>query len=374
MSDKEEKREPLRVGVIGCGAGLFHLEGYAENPRVRTVALAGLDTDRCASLAERFNVPHVYRDYQDLLAQDDIDAVSIAVPNFLHKPVAIAALEAGKHVLIEKPLARNEAEGRAMVEAAEKAGKILAISFQRRSRHDVQIVREQVQSGALGRIYYSKAFWMRRSGIPGWGSWFTSKEAAGGGPLIDLGVHVLDLILYVLGNPKVASVSASTYAEIGTQGRGNWAGRNQQFIPEGHKGYEVEDLASAFIRFEDGGTLLLEASWASYGEMEDDFGIQVYGSNGGARIHSVKYADTDTLRMWSRIGDTTQESAPTVVGRKGHAEIIRGFVDGILDGKPVSPDGHEGLDRVRLIDAIYRSAELGREISLSEGVPVADAE
>ncbi|MGC4190821.1 MAG: Gfo/Idh/MocA family oxidoreductase [Thermomicrobiales bacterium] len=374
MADKGEAREPLRVGVIGCGAGLFHLEGYSEDPRVRVVALAGLDTDRCATLAERFNVPNVYRDYQDLLAQDDIDAVSIAVPNFLHMPVAIAALEAGKHVLIEKPLARNEAEGRAMVEAAEKAGKILAISFQRRSRHDVQVMREQVQSGALGRIYYSKAFWMRRSGIPGWGSWFTSKEAAGGGPLIDLGVHVLDLILYVLGNPKVATVSATTYAEIGTQGRGNWAGRNQQFIPEGHKGYEVEDLASAFVRFEDGGTLLLEASWASYGEMEDDFGIQVYGSNGGARIHSVKYADTDTLRMWSSIGDTTQESAPTVVARKGHTEIIHGFVDGILDGKPVSPDGIEGLDRVRLIDAIYRSAELGREISLSEDTAVAEAE
>lgn len=312
MAEQETPREPLRVGVIGCGAGLFHLEGYSQDPRVKIVALAGLDTDRCTSLAERFNVPNVYRDYQDLLAQDDIDAVSIAVPNFLHKPVAIAALEAGKHVLIEKPLARNEAEGQAMVEAAEKAGKILAISFQRRSRHDVQLMREQVQNGDLGRVYYSKAFWMRRSGIPGWGSWFTSKEAAGGGPLIDLGVHVLDLILYVLGNPKVATVSATTYAEIGTQGRGNWVGRSQGFIPDGHKGYEVEDLASAFIRFEDGGTLLLEASWASYGEMEDDFGIQVYGSKGGARMHSVKYADTDTLRTWSPYGDTTLDRKSVV--------------------------------------------------------------
>ncbi|HEU0165890.1 MAG TPA: Gfo/Idh/MocA family oxidoreductase, partial [Thermomicrobiales bacterium] len=303
---------------------------------------------------------------------DEVDAVSIAVPNFMHAPVAIAALDAGKHVLIEKPLARNEEEGRQMVEAAERNGKILAISYQRRTRHDVQIVREQVQSGAFGRVYYSKAFWMRRSGIPGWGSWFTSKEAAGGGPLIDLGVHVLDLALYVLGNPRVTSVSASTYAEIGTQGRGNWVGASNRFVPEGHKGYEVEDLASAFIRFEDGGTLLLEASWASYGEMEDDFGIQVYGSQGGARIHSVKYSTSDTLRIFSGIADTTQVSAPVVVAREGHAGITRGFVDGILNGTPVSPDGYEGLDRVRLIDAIYRSAELVREVLL-EDVPVSTA-
>jgi len=368
-----ETEQKLRVGVIGSGAGQFHLEGYTEEPRTEIVAIAGLD-DRVPVLAQKYNVPNVYRDYQDLLAQDDIDAVSIAVPNFLHAPMAIAALEAGKHVLIEKPLARFESEAQQMVDAADKAGKILAVSFQRRSRHDIEIMREQIQSGALGRIYYSKAFWMRRAGIPGWGSWFTSKNAAGGGPLIDLGVHVLDLILYVLGNPKVTTVSASSYAEIGPQGKGNWAGTAQKFIPEGHKGYEVEDLASAFLRFEDGGTLLLEASWASYGEMEDDFGIQVYGSNGGARLHSVKYSDEDTLRLWSSIGNTTQESAPTVVKRNGHREIIRGFVDGILNRTPVSPDGREGLDRVRLIDAIYRSAELGREISLTEGVAVAESE
>jgi len=366
--------EQLRVGVIGCGAGLFHLEGYADEPRVKVEALAGLDTDRCHSLAARFNIPRVYRDYRELLEQDDIDAVSIAVPNSLHATVAIAALEAGKHVLIEKPLARSEAEGQLMVEAAERTGKILAIAFQRRSRHDIEIVRDQVQSGAFGRVYYSKAFWMRRSGIPGWGSWFTSKEAAGGGPLIDLGVHVLDMALYVLGNPTVVSVSAATYAEIGPQGLGNWVGRTQGFVPEGHKGYEVEDLATAFLRLEDGGTLLLEASWASFTEMDDDFGVQFYGSKGGARIFSEKYADTGTLRLFSRIGDTTQDSNPKLASRKGHSFIIRGFVDGILDGKPVSPDGREGLDRVRLIDAIYRSAELGKEIALQEGVSVAASE
>lgn len=361
------EKEQLRVGVIGCGAGIFHLEGYQEEPRAKVVALAGLDTDRCEMLANKFDIPRVYRDYQDLLAQDDIDAVSVAVPNILHLPVALAAFEAGKHVLIEKPLARNAEEGVKMVEAAKAHGKLLGISFQRRTRHDVRLLREAVENGDFGRIYYSKAWWMRRSGIPGLGSWFTSKEAAGGGPLIDLGVHVLDMILYILGNPKVTAVSANTYAEIGPTGRGGWVGRRQSQGADAQQ-YEVEDLATAFLRLEDGGTLLLEASWAAFTEMGDDFGVQLYGSEKGARIFAENYALTDTLEVYQGFGDTTMDGKPRLVAREGHAQIINGFVDAILEGTPLTPDGQEGLDRVRLIDAIYRSAELGREIVIDEEI------
>lgn len=361
------EKEQLRVGVIGCGAGIFHLEGYQEEPRAKVVALAGLDTDRCEMLANKFDVPRVYRDYQDLLAQDDIDAVSVAVPNILHLPVALAAFEAGKHVLIEKPLARNAEEGVKMVEAAKAHNKLLGISFQRRTRHDVRLLREAVANGEFGRIYYSKAWWMRRSGIPGLGSWFTSKDAAGGGPLIDLGVHVLDMILYILGNPKVTAVSANTYAEIGPTGRGGWVGRRQSQMADAQQ-YEVEDLATAFLRLEDGGTLLLEASWAAFTEMGDDFGVQIYGSEKGARIFAENYALTDTLEVYQGFGDTTMDGKPRLVAREGHAQIINGFVDAILEGTPLTPDGQEGLDRVRLIDAIYRSAELGREIVIDEEI------
>ena len=179
MSESSGERR-LNVGVIGCGAGLFHLEGWAEEPRGKVVALAGLEADRCRQLATRFEVPHVYRDYSELLVHPDIDAVSIAVPNHLHLPITLAALAAGKHVLVEKPLARTVEEGERMVAAAKEAGKVLAIAFNRRARHDVQIVRHEVARGALGQIYHAKAFWMRRSGIPGLGSWFTNKEQAGG--------------------------------------------------------------------------------------------------------------------------------------------------------------------------------------------------
>lgn len=370
----------IGVGLVGYKfMGRAHSNAYRQaaaffdvDPKPVMRAICGRDEAATKAAAEKLGWESWETDYHKLVQRDDIGLVDVSTPGYTHHDVVIAALEAGKHVLIEKPLARNEAEGEAMVAAAEKAGKLLAVSFQRRTRHDIQLMRDAVRSGSLGRIYYSKAFWMRRSGIPGWGSWFTSKEAAGGGPLIDLGVHVLDLILYVLGNPKIASVSGTTYAEIGTKGKGNWPSASGKFQVEGSKGYEVEDLAAAFIRFEDGGTLVCEASWASYGEMEDDFGIQVYGSDGGARLHSVKYSDTDTLRMWSSIGGTTQESAPVIIPSGGHNLATRGFVDAILNGTPVSPDGNEGLDRVRLIDAIYRSAELGREIRFVDGVAVED--
>lgn len=354
----------IRVGVIGCGAGLFHLRGYSEDPRVKVVALAGLDSDRCARLAKQFEIPRVYTEYQELLADHDIDAVSVVVPNNLHLPVAKAAFEAGKHVLVEKPLAGTSTDGAEMVAEAKKHDKLLGIAFQRRWRHDVQIVKEQIESGAMGDIYYAKAYWMRRAGIPGWGSWFTSKTAAGGGPLIDLGVHVLDMALYMLGNPTIKSVSASTYGHIGTRGKGNWPGSPAR--TGGSNTYEVEDLATAFLRFDNGGTMLLEAAWAAYTEMTDEFGVQIYGSDGGAKIHAKDYADVDTLQLFSDVAGTANDSRPRLVSRNGHGYITHHFVDAILNGTPLSPNGEEGLNRVQIIEAIYKSAELGREITLDE--------
>ena len=167
--------QKLRVGIIGAGVGRAHAEGYAALPRVELAAIAGLDDARVQELATKYHVPRTYREYTDLLAQPDIDAVSIAVPNALHAPVTIAALQAGKHVLVEKPLARSAAEGQAMLDAAKVANKILMISFNHRQRSDVQWLRQYVEAGGLGRIYYAKAYWMRRKGIPGLGSWFVNK-------------------------------------------------------------------------------------------------------------------------------------------------------------------------------------------------------
>lgn len=354
--------EKLRVGVIGCGAGKFHVEGYAAEPRVDLVALAGMDTERCHEIANQYSIPHVYQDFTELLAHPHIDAVSIAVPNHLHLPITVAAFEAGKHVLVEKPLARNVDEGQAMLDAAKRAGKILSISFNRRSRHDMRLLRKEVERGRFGRIYHAKAFWMRRSGIPGLGSWFTNKDQAGGGPLIDLGVHILDMSLWLLGNPRVERVSAATYAELGPAGKGQWQGGRFTIAPNAR--YEVEDFATALLRIENGVTLQLDASWAAFTRHTDEFGVSLMGSHGGAEIHAKDYAQVGTLKLFGDIDGVPTVTEPLLQTTHGHGLIIRQFVDSIVDGAPVNPSAEEGLDRVRLIEAIYESAAKGQEIAV----------
>lgn len=357
-------QDKVRIGIVGCGVAVLHLEGLKNVPRCEVVAIAGLDTERCIELQDKYVVPRRYGDYSEMLADPDIDMVGIAVPNNLHLPVTLAALAAGKHVLVEKPLARNAAEGEQMVAAAKASGKLLGIIFNRRGRHDVQMVKAEVERGHLGQIYHAKASWMRRSGIPGLGSWFTSKELAGGGPLIDLGVHVLDMALWIMGNPRVTAVSAATYAELGPRGKGQWQGGRFR-VTEGVK-YEVEDFATALIRFDTGATLQLDTAWAGYTRHTDEFVISVMGSLGGAEIHSKDYVDVGTLKFFGDIDTTPVVTEPRLQTRQAHGEAYRWFVDAILDGTPLSPDGEEGLDRVRLIDAIYESARLGHEIMLDE--------
>ena len=358
MSDERT----LKIGIIGCGVGQLHLQGFAETPRAEVVAIAGLDEDRCRELSRTFGVPRVYREYQELIADPDVEAVTVAVPNILHYPVTLAALEAGKHVMVEKPLARSSEEGRRMIEAARNAGRVLGVVFNRRGRQDVQILKREIERGNLGQIYHARAFWMRRSGIPGLGTWFTSKEMAGGGPLIDLGVHVLDMALWVLNNPRALRVSAATYAALGPRGRGQWQGGRFKITPG--QPYEVEDFATAFIRFEGGLSLQLDASWAAYTGHGDDFGLSVLGDSGGAEIHAKDYAQTGTLRFFGEIDGVPTVTEPRLLERHGHGAIFEKFVESVLDGTPMSPSGEEGLDRVRLIEAIYRSAELGREVEV----------
>jgi predicted dehydrogenase len=352
----------LKVGIIGCGVGILHLQGFAENPRAEVVAIAGLDQDRCRELAKQFGVPRVYREYQELVADPDVEAVTVAVPNILHVPVSLAALAAGKHIMVEKPLAPSAEEAQKIIDAACQAGKVLGVVFNRRGRQDVQLVRREVERGHLGEIYHARAFWMRRSGIPGLGTWFTSKGMAGGGPLIDLGIHVLDMALWVLGNPQARRVSAATYAKLGPQGRGQWQGGRFKVVPG--ETYEVEDFATAFIRFDGGLTLQLDASWAAYTGHGDDFGMSLLGDNGGAEIHAKDDAQTGTLRFFGEIDGVPTVTEPRLLERHGHGEVFRTFIESVLDGTPMSPSGQEGLDRVRLIEAIYRSAELGREVEV----------
>lgn len=357
----EQSTHALRVGVIGIGwAGETHLKSYLQLPDVQVLALAGLEEDRLASLGEMYNVPHLYPDYQEVIIRDDLDAVSVCAPNHLHAVIAIAALEQGKHVLCEKPLARSGSEAEEIVQAAVNAHRVLKVVFNHRARHDVQVLKRYLESGELGRIYHVKASWMRRNGIPGLGSWFTKKGMAGGGPLIDLGVHVLDLAFYLLDEPEVVTVSAATYAEFGPRGRGGRSFDNKMLVGDG---YDVEDLATAFIRFVDGTTLLLEASWTVYRPTGDDFGVTLYGTEGGAAIQVENYSWEDTLRIYKDAGDTPVEIHPHLRKGEGHLAVVREFVNVIKDGNWSAHVGRDGLYRAQIIDACYASAREGREVA-----------
>ena len=243
--------------------------------------------------------------------------MSVCVPTFLHAPIAIAALERGIHVLSEKPMALNGEEASAMVEAARAANRVLDVGFNHRQRGDIQKLAEVVGAGRLGRVYYAKAWWLRRTGIPKLGSWFTAAELAGGGPLVDIGVHVLDYALHVLGSPSVTAVSASTYDLLGRSGFG--------YSPTSTKtgddaSFDVEDLATAFMRLHDGGTLLVEASWAAHRSDGDEFGITLYGTEGGAELIVDDYEPSGSLTPLHRRRRRSRGDAPDGgAGPRAHA-------------------------------------------------------
>jgi predicted dehydrogenase len=355
--------QPLRVGVVGLGwAGETHIKSYLQIPGVEVVAIADTNQTQLNKLGETYNVKYLFHDWKDLVEHPELDIVSVCTPNFLHAPVSIAALDHHKHVLCEKPLARSAEEAEGMVRAAVDNRRVLDVAFNHRQRGDVQVLKQYIDLGGLGRIYHAKASWMRRSGIPGMGGWFTHREMAGGGPLIDLGVHVLDMALYLLGEPKPVTVSAMTYAELGPRGRG---GRGDRKLITGEGGYEVEDLATAFLRFEDGSTLLLEASWATYGKKGDDFGVELYGTEGGANIDVQFYNWENTLTIFTDTAGVPSEIRPKVTRGEGHTAVVRNFVNVIRSGVDWDQyNGQEGFTRTEIIDACYRSAMERREIAL----------
>ncbi|TCC03588.1 Gfo/Idh/MocA family protein [Kribbella soli] len=355
--------QKLRVGVVGLGfAGRTALEAFSELPDVEVIGLAGLEKDTLTSLGEKHGVPHLYEKWEDLLETPGLEAVSIGTPTQLHAPIALAALQKGLHVLSEKPLARTVAEGTAMVEASKQAGRVLKVVFNHRERGDVAALKHQIDEGQLGRIYYAKAHWMRRNGIPGMGGWFTNRELSGGGPLIDLGVHILDMALHLMGEPQVSTVSADTFAELGPRGKGS---RDPNANTLG-SAFEVEDLATAYLRLKGGGALQLETSWATFRAPGDNFGIELFGTDGGAKIEVQNYTNEDTLRIFTDVGGVPAEVKPATGAGLGHRAVVREFVRIVKSGEWEGQNGSEALLRTEIIDACYASAKAGREVVLND--------
>jgi predicted dehydrogenase len=344
----------VNIGVIGAGgiAQGAHLPAYENCPNANIVAIADVNEAAVEKAKEKFNIPHGYTDYRELLQRDDIDAVSICTPNFMHKDPAIAALRAGKNVLVEKPLGMNAQEGQEIADVARETGKQCMVGFVMRYSAEAQVLKRYVDAGEMGDIYYGRAQFLRRRGIPGWGV-FGQKDKQGGGPLIDLGVHVLDCALWLMGNRKVVSVSGTSITKFGNR-EGVFGGMGQWDVST----YTVEDFGAGFIRFEDGGVLLLEASFAANIKVNSIRNVTLMGDNGGCNV--------DPLEIYREEHGVLVDVTPVMVPpTKGFELEINAFVDAVANNTPVPIPVEQGVTVSKIIDGIYKSSELGREIEIS---------
>lgn len=355
--------KPLRVAVIGAGGIVTH--GHIPSLRtiegVEIVAVCDTNAERVAATAEKFGIPSHYTDWQDVIARDDIDAVTIGVPNKFHAPISLAALQSGKHVMCEKPLAMDAVEGAEAVAAAEKAGKVFAVNLTNRQRSEVQSLKRAAESGRFGDIYYINARLIRRTGIPGFGSWFTRKELAGGGALLDIGVHSLDMALYIAGFPKIKSVHGVVAAKHGPEGRGlgTWGADH---IKGGE--FSVDDFASLALRLENGGVIKVEVTWAAHAPNEERF--QVFGDKGGADMSVDRYGANSPIRYFSTVDGELLDSTPhlTNLNTSNMPTSFARFIDAIRGNGRPGATGAEALQVQYVLDAVYRSSEEGREVSL----------
>jgi predicted dehydrogenase len=337
-------KQKLRVGVIGLGLGRHHLAGYMRNDQVHVIGLSDVDAGRLRQFAQQHDISHTFTSYRDLLKLKP-DLVSVCLPNYLHAPAAIDALKAGAHVLCEKPMATNAAEAQRMVHIAQRSGRFLMIALNNRFRTEAQLLKKLIDQDVLGEIYYAKTGWLRRRGIPGAGTWFTQKAKSGGGPLIDLGVHMIDLTRWLIGNPKPVSVVGAVYSKFGHTVQGT---------------IDVEDMAIGFIKLEGGVTLIAETSWASHVPGEQAY-VRLIGTKGGAEIIGTKL--TVYTEMLGEQMDITPAYQPRSWEECLAAEIAH-FVECIQEGKTPMSTGEQGLEMMKILEGIYKSAEQEKTIKI----------
>ena len=367
----------LRAGVVGLGwAGQQHMLGYDTVDGVDLVAICGMEDDVAATLKTTY--AHAggdngvgagtgidsFRDLGEMIRASELDVVSIATPTALHAPLAVQALDAGVHVLSEKPIAETAARAAEMVEASKRNGRVLEVSYNHRRRGVVTALKEAIEDNLLGEIYYAKAGWIRRQGIPGLGGWFTRKASAGGGPFMDIGVHMLDMALHLLGEPTATTVSASTYAEFGPRGLGG-SGDYRTVSDASRVDFEVEDLATAFCRLSSGATLVLEASWAQWVPHDLCF-VDLYGGLAGAHLE-FNGAASGPNGMLTILTDTLgrpTEISPKIPASRGHTGCVEDFVEIVASGSWDGAHGQRSLSRAQVIDAAYASADQHGEISI----------
>lgn len=341
-----------RVAIIGAGqvAEKVHVLNYQAREEMEIVAVVDPNDERAKSFAEHNSIPRYYIDAAEMYTAEKPDIVSVCTPNRFHFENVMQALEAGCDVMCEKPPAILAAEAKKMQETAEKNNCLLAYDFHHRFADDVTILRKKVEQGVLGDIYVVKVKALRRCGIPGWGS-FTNKAMQGGGPLIDLGVHMLDAALYVLGFPKIEKVTAKMYQKIGTK-------KSQGTLGEWDPAkYEVEDSLFGFIELEGGRLLQLETSFALNIKEESIMNVEFFGDQAGATLFPAQIYTDDKGELVTLF---SKEEADT----DRHQKSMSAFIDKCLGKDVMVADGKQGYIIQQLTEALYQSAEKGESVSL----------
>ncbi len=356
--------DKLKVAVIGNGGiSGVHLRGYSLNPDVEIYALCDINEERLNRRGDEYHVDPARRftDVNEMLAAcPEIEAVSVCTWNAAHAQCAIAALNAGKHVLCEKPMAMTVEEAEAMQAAAEKNNRLLMIGFVRRFGNDCAIMKDFIDNGYFGDIYYAKATYLRRKGCPG--GWFGDKARSGGGPLIDLGVHIIDLCRYLMGNPKPVSVYGATFNKLGNRSNiKSQAGYVSQ-TKENEDIFNVEDLATAMIRFDNGSVLQIEASFSL--NIEKDEGVlQFFGTKAGAKLDPelTIYSEMDDYMTNVKLANSTALSFDGLFENE-----INHFVECVRTGKPCRNPAQDGVTLMKILTGIYKSAETGHEVLIND--------
>lgn len=347
----------LKVAIIGTGGiARTHMPGWQASEYAELVAGCDVNEASVQTWGKTWSVNRLTCNPQEILEDPDIDIVDICTPNRLHTPLVVAALEAGKHVLCEKPLAPTPDEIRQMIAARDRAGKLLMTAQHHRFSGKSQALKAEIEAGALGDVYHARAWQIRRNGLIPTPT-FIHQAVSGGGPTIDIGVHILDLTLWMMGNPKPVAVSGVAAAPLAHH-PGAWSTWYNAPIPAS---FDVEDFAAAFVRFENGATLILEVSWLLHHDTPgDDMQMWLYGTEGGSQwpkceIFSSNY---QTRQLYDR---TLKLTADTL---EPHALECVEFARAVAEGRPSPVPAEQSLQVMAILDGIYRSQRERREVEI----------
>jgi len=343
----------VRLGVIGVGSIAQNaiMPAYFKQPDVEIIAVCDIKGERAEEVARKHGIKHVFTDFNEMVKLPELDAVSVCTWNNAHAPATIAALEAGKHVLCEKPPAMTVAEAEAMRDAAKRTGKVLMYGLVQRFRTETKVLKELAAAGKFGEIYFGKATLLRRRGTPL--GWFTDPAKSGGGPVIDIGVHVIDLCRYLMGSPRPVRVSAGVFSKLGdykTKGVSRWKALDTDNLVFG-----VEDMAGGVIHFDNGATMIFEVSWA-VNMREKPFNCEIIGTKAGASL--------DPFEIYTEEEGYLMDQRPVVNTTNMFENEVRHFLDCVKNGTKPITDADEGVAIQKILNGIYDSARLGKEVEL----------